>query len=297
VPEPKRHPGLLLVGDYLFDSTLNGLLDSSDYATDAVVTEVKKLRYASGEAQRSAASAPNPSALPAPSARIDRTYFRDYRGLGPYRDAWRAASNPGHLADLVSRVWGVGRGARLLLAGSASGQVVGALREFGFDAHGVENDRFIHAETPDELRAFNHLGSVTRLPFPDGHFDVVIETCLCHVAPRDVARAVRELHRVTRRGLLFGSVTSDLPSDVLDRFDLLRGVRSLSTWWDWSEMLFDAGFDLAVQDEALLEDLWALAQAAGRGPSQWYEDAESLRYCFYSREDTQAAALSRRAAE
>ncbi len=32
--EPQHHPGLFMVGDYLFDSTLNGTLDSADFATD-----------------------------------------------------------------------------------------------------------------------------------------------------------------------------------------------------------------------------------------------------------------------
>jgi protoporphyrinogen oxidase len=43
-PEPKQHPGLVVVGDYLFDSTLNGLLDSSDAATDIIVSEMMRLR-------------------------------------------------------------------------------------------------------------------------------------------------------------------------------------------------------------------------------------------------------------
>ena len=30
-PEPIEHPHLFLVGDYLFDSTLNGVLDSAEY--------------------------------------------------------------------------------------------------------------------------------------------------------------------------------------------------------------------------------------------------------------------------
>jgi hypothetical protein len=50
-PEPKEHPGVVLVGDYLFDSTLNGLLDSADVATDIVVAETKKRRRKS-EARR-----------------------------------------------------------------------------------------------------------------------------------------------------------------------------------------------------------------------------------------------------
>ncbi len=50
-PEPKDHPGVVLVGDYLFDSTLNGLFDSADIATDIVVAETKKRRRKS-EARR-----------------------------------------------------------------------------------------------------------------------------------------------------------------------------------------------------------------------------------------------------
>jgi hypothetical protein len=30
-PEPTEHPNLFVVGDYLFDSTLNGVLDSAEY--------------------------------------------------------------------------------------------------------------------------------------------------------------------------------------------------------------------------------------------------------------------------
>src|SRR5436309_1036750 len=73
-PEPKQHSGLVVVGDYLFDSTLNGLLDSSDAATDIILTEMIKLRHArrqDGQAR---------------SDKIDRDYFETYRGLGPYRE-------------------------------------------------------------------------------------------------------------------------------------------------------------------------------------------------------------------
>lgn len=34
VPEPTEHPGIFIVGDYLFDSTLNGVFDSANFATD-----------------------------------------------------------------------------------------------------------------------------------------------------------------------------------------------------------------------------------------------------------------------
>jgi monoamine oxidase len=39
-PEPVEHPRLTMVGDYLFDSTLNGVLRSADIATDVVLSDV-----------------------------------------------------------------------------------------------------------------------------------------------------------------------------------------------------------------------------------------------------------------
>ncbi|MFI4875174.1 MAG: FAD-dependent oxidoreductase, partial [Blastopirellula sp. JB062] len=39
-PEPEDHPELLMVGDYLFDSTLNGVLDSANYAAAWVAANI-----------------------------------------------------------------------------------------------------------------------------------------------------------------------------------------------------------------------------------------------------------------
>jgi monoamine oxidase/SAM-dependent methyltransferase len=272
-PEPVEHPGLVVVGDYLFDSTLNGLLDSSDAATDIIVTEMMKLRYARGE-----------SGHPV-SDKIDRAYFDNYRGVGPYHEAWKTFSDPDYLAELIRIVWGRAKGYRLLLAGSASGEFVGALRAKGIDAWGVENNRYIHGRTPKELRKYNKLGSVTKLPFRAGEFDFVVETCLCHVAPRQVPAAIRELHRVTKTGLMFASVTSDMPAALIDQYDLLRGVKKLATWWEWSELFFNNGFDLTMNRRDSLDKVWAATLAAGKGPGHWYIDADSLRYSFFDKVD------------
>ena len=64
-PDPKQHPGLVVVGDYLFDSTLNGLLNSSDAATDIIVTEMMRLRRARGQG-----GAPGPTGSTAIISRI-----------------------------------------------------------------------------------------------------------------------------------------------------------------------------------------------------------------------------------
>lgn len=270
-PEPKEHPGIVVVGDYLFDSTLNGLLDSSDAATDIILTEMMRLRRARTQDGKPV------------SDKIDRAYFENYRGLGPYSEAWRHFTDPDYLTKLIGIVWGKTRGAKLLVAGSASGELVGALRERGFDAFGIENNRAIHARTPKALKKYNKLGSITDMPFKDGSFDFVFETSLCHVSPKQVVRAIRELNRVVKTGLVFGSITSDMASGLIDRYDLLRGVKKLGTWWEWSELFFGNGFDLSMHRKDCTDALWEATLAAGKGPGQWYADADSLRYSFFDK--------------
>jgi SAM-dependent methyltransferase len=282
-PEPKQHPGLVVVGDYLFDSTLNGLLDSSDAATDIILTEMMRLRRSRAQHNRPL------------SDKIDRLYFENYRGLGPYREAWRQFTDPDYLTELIRIVWSKPKvdakdhtkdhtkGYKLLVAGAASGELVGALRERGIDAWGIENNRAIHAKTPKALKKFNKLGSIVDMPFKDAEFDFVFETSLCHVAEKQVGRAIRELNRVVKTGVVFGSVTSDMAPAVIDRYDLLRGVKKLGTWWEWSELFFGNGFDLSMHRHDCTDALWAVTLAANKGPGQWYADSDSLRYSFFDK--------------
>src|SRR5260221_6572215 len=148
---------------------MNGLIDSYDAATDIIVTEMMRLRRA-----RSQEGEPI-------SDKIDRDYFENYRGVGPYSEVWSKFSDPAYLTDLIKIVWNRTKGYKLLVAGSASGELVGALRERGIDAWGIENNRAIHARTPKALKKFNKLGSISDMPFKNGEFDFVFETSLCHV--------------------------------------------------------------------------------------------------------------------
>jgi SAM-dependent methyltransferase len=282
-PEPKEHPGLVVVGDYLFDSTLNGLLDSSDAATDIILTEMMRLRRV--RAQGGKASSNKTSSNTPISDKIDRNYFENYRGQGPYHEAWRQFTDPDYLMELIRIVWGKGRGCKLLVAGSASGELVGALRERGVDAWGIENNRGIHAKTPKALKKYNKFGTILDMPFKDSAFDLVFETSLCHVGKKQVVRAIREMNRVVSTGLMFGSITSDMAASLIDRYDLLRGVKKLGTWWEWSELFFANGFDLSVHRNDCTDAVWAATLAANKGPGQWYTDADSLRYSFFDKVD------------
>ena len=270
-PEPKDHAGLVVVGDYMFDSTLNGLFDSSDAATDLILTETIKLRYAKGQ-----------GAQPI-SDKIDRDYFDNYRGVGPYSEVWSQFTDPDYLMQLIKLTWNRAKGYKLLIAGSASGELVGALRARGVDAWGIENNRAIHARTPKELKKYNILGSITDLPFKNDQFDFVYETSLCHVSDKQVVKAINELRRVVRKGLMFGSITSDLAAALIDKYNLLRGVKKLGTWWEWSELFFGNGFDLSMHRRDVTQALWEATLAANKGPGNWYADADSLRYSFFDK--------------
>ena len=70
---------------------------------------------------------------------------------------------------------------------------------------------------------------------------------------------------------------------LIDRYDLLRGVKKLGTWWEWSELFFGNGFDLSMHRRDCTDALWAATLAAHKGPGQWYADADSLRYSFFDK--------------
>src|SRR5438270_621272 len=77
----------------LFDTTLDCLLDSSDAASDIMVTEMIKLRHARRQDGN------------ATSDKIDRDYFENYRGQGPYREVWSRFTDPDYLTELIRIVW------------------------------------------------------------------------------------------------------------------------------------------------------------------------------------------------
>jgi monoamine oxidase len=55
VPDPERHPDLFVVGDYLFDSTLNGVLDSADVVAEWILEDVAEMAPVNGSTNGHAA--------------------------------------------------------------------------------------------------------------------------------------------------------------------------------------------------------------------------------------------------
>ncbi len=261
-PDPANLPGIFVVGDYMFDATLNGVLNSADTTTDMILADVLLRRRASQK-------------------QLEGTVGADHWFKGQNEQVRERFFEAPFVADMLKITWGLEPGARILNIGSGAGTIVGALRSAGFDAFGIESYQLPHIRTPRRLRPFNLVGELTALAFPNDYFDVVIDTGLCHLPREQIASAIAELRRIARRGVVLGSVATDLAIDLLERYDLLAGVKTLASRWDWAEFFYAQGFEHALSDPALLAEAWKRAQAAGAGPGHWYEDAESVLYCFY----------------
>ncbi|MBI1244996.1 MAG: NAD(P)-binding protein [Alphaproteobacteria bacterium] len=265
VPEPAGHPGLIAVGDYIFDSTINAVLDSADAATDLALDPIVRL-----------------SRPARPARRIGAAHFANYRGLGPYEQVWTKFLDPKTATRLMRAVWRLRGPFKLLDAGSACGLGLAGFRAEGLDARGIEKNRAMHARTAPALARRNVHGDVCDLPFADGAFDIVYETCLAHLGDEVLPDALAELRRVARRGVFFGSVTAELALHNVERYELTDAVPRLRGYWEWIEHFRDAGFAPAPIDGALLARLWETVLAAGYGPDVWFEDAECLRDCFFT---------------
>ncbi|HYA80574.1 MAG TPA: FAD-dependent oxidoreductase [Methylocystis sp.] len=269
-PNAERLPGVLVVGDYLFDSTLNGVMDSADTATDIIVADLVKARHA----LRKVSFAPGGTG----------------RRSGMLQQFFDAAT----LADMLATAFGVEKGARILHFGSESGELVTALRALGFDAYGFEFDSNL-AGGGDE---HNLVGEFLDAPFDGQSFDVVIETGLCRTPPALLDETIARLARLTRRGLFLGSVTVDMPLDLVERYELLEGVETFGSRWDWADRLHVHGFAHELMQSERLDRVWRRAMEAGAGAGHWCEDIEGVLYCFYRPGETRhgAAELVRDAA-
>lgn len=285
-PEPKQHPGLFVTGDYLFDSTVNGVLDSADCASDMLMSEYVQRDYEQRLRRRTPGGVAKQDRVIAAARNINRDYFDNYWQQGPYSEVWSRFFDAEYLRDAIKIAYGEkSDDFSILDAGSASGLTVGAMRKIGLKAQGVEKNAWIHEQTPKSLMRYNHLGDVCDLPFKDNQFDYVYETCLANLPKHKVVGAIEELHRVAKKGVILGSVTSDLSWDSLITMEQERGIKTYGTLWQWSDWFFNVGFEHAAQDEAQLAKLYERATAAGFGKGKWFEDAESMGFVFFRKLD------------
>jgi phosphohistidine phosphatase SixA/ubiquinone/menaquinone biosynthesis C-methylase UbiE len=208
---------------------------------------------------------------------LDNSYFDYYDGAKNYEKTFEEYFDAKYVIDMFEAVWGAWSSYSLLDAGSANGMTLAAFAKKGVDAWGIESSEYIHSQTRRKWRSRNLLGDVRQIPFYDKRFDFIYETCLCYVTDSDVDQAIREMRRVTRRGVFFGSIVKEMGR----KHDLFYGVKTLLTLQQWSERFLRNGFRLAISDEQVMAKVWKLEKRSNDG-DPWYPNRESMRYCFYT---------------
>ncbi len=126
----------------------------------------------------------------------------------------RSSLNPEELDALWRKNYGVGRqelnqrflanisrDARILEVGCNLGNQLLALQRMGFhDLHGIEVQDYALDRARSRLAGVRLTQATAfEIPYPDNDFDLVFTSgVLIHIAPADLLRALREIHRCSR---------------------------------------------------------------------------------------------------
>jgi SAM-dependent methyltransferase len=210
-------------------------------------------------------------------------FFERYTDNQSYEDGFEDAFNGKYIIDLIKAVWGRESSYRLLDCGSANGLTLKQFDKLGIEAWGIENSAYIHSKTPEEWRERNLLGDVCKMPFEDEAFDFLYVTCLPHLSEEKVGQALKELFRVCRVGVVLHGVTTDMTEEVIEDYELFAGLQTFWTFSEWSNAMVCTGFQLAVSDPVVLDEIWRIEQQADEDDWDWYPNKETMRYSFFSK--------------
>jgi ubiquinone/menaquinone biosynthesis C-methylase UbiE len=214
---------------------------------------------------------------------VDDSFFEKYSDDRSYEEVFEDAFNGKYLIDLIKSVWSAAPPYRLLDCGSASGLTLEQFDKLGVDAWGIENSAHIHSKTPEKWRERNLLGDVCKMPFEDESFDFLYVTCLPHLPEEMIGQAISELFRVCRVGVVLQGVTTDMTEEVIEDYELFKGLQTFWTCPEWSDAMMRGGFNLAVSNQVLLDEVWRVEQETDEDDWDWYPNKETMQYQFFSK--------------
>jgi SAM-dependent methyltransferase len=211
------------------------------------------------------------------------SYFENYSENQSYEDGFKDAFNSQYVVDFIKAIWGATPRYKLLDCGSANGLTLEQFDNLGIETWGIENNLHIHSKTPEKFRERNLLGDVCKMPFEDETFDFLYVTCLPHLTEEAIGRAIKEIFRVCRVGVVLHGVTTDMTDDVVGGYELFRGLVTFWTCAEWADVMVRGGFKLAVTEPAMLDEVWRIEQETDVEDWDWYPDKETMRYHFFSK--------------
>lgn len=177
------------------------------------------------------------------SREFGAAYFdgsRDY-GYGGYRydGRWRAIAE-----DMIDH-WNLKSGDRVLDVGCAKGFLVKDFMNVctGLDAFGLDVSMYAIMRCEPEVVGRLHLGSATRLPFPDNSFAAVTSINTIHNLDRaECVQALREIERLAP-GRGYVQVDSYRTSEEREMFlDWMLTAKTYGYPAEWKEIFMEAGY-------------------------------------------------------
>ena len=142
---------------------------------------------------------------------------------------------------------------RILEVGSNIGNQLLCLQRMGFrNLYGIELQSYAVELSKSRTRRINIIeGSVFDIPYKDGYFDLVFTSgVFIHIAPSDIALAMREIHRCTREYIWGFEYYADNYIEVP-----YRGHRNLLWKADFAALYLDQFGDLELVKEERLKYL------------------------------------------
>jgi protein-L-isoaspartate(D-aspartate) O-methyltransferase len=120
-------------------------------------------------------------------------------GYGGYKydGRWRK------VADAMIATYGLKPGMRVLDVGSGKGFLLRDFKEAipGLEVAGIDISAYGVEHTEEAVKPFVQVGDAAKLPWPDGHFDLVVSiTTLHNLYIQDLFAALKEMQRVSRGG-------------------------------------------------------------------------------------------------
>jgi pseudaminic acid biosynthesis-associated methylase len=167
---------------------------------------------------------------PSSAAEMDALYEKQY-------GVTRTALNARFLAEIP-------KDAHILEVGCNIGNQLLILRHMGYEnLNGIDIQKYALQKARSRMPngRFEH-ASVLEIPFPDSSFDLVFTSVvLIHVAPNDLAKALNEIHRCTRR-YIWG-IEYYAPEVTMIRY---RGHEDLLWKADYANLYLEAFQDLEL---------------------------------------------------
>jgi len=141
----------------------------------------------------------------AESAAVAKKFGQDYWD-GDRRYGYGGYSYDGRwlpVAQAIARHYGLRPGQRVLDVGCGKGYLLWELTQVvpGIEIAGLDISSYAIANAKEEVKSSLVYGHARRLPWPDGHFDLVVSLgCLHNLPVQELEPAITEVERVGRGG-------------------------------------------------------------------------------------------------